>query len=138
MKKIFFLVGIILLIAACSTQKGLVRLESKPDETSAKDSTEYELITFDSHFDTWYETQISKATDRSESYYEYWNHQYVTAWNINAQQPGKRNFFETIVGYNPTVDYGFELNRKLFYYFQYVENVLKINIMDGSPKVVFN
>ena len=52
--------------------------------------------------------------------------------------PRKSSFFEPIIGYDPTVDYGFELNHKLFYYFQYVENVLKIQIMPGGPKVLTN
>ena len=138
MKKIFFLGGIILLIAACSTQKEVVKVEKKPGQGAAADSTKYELITFDSNFETWYKLHASEATDRSEAYYENWNRQYVIAWNIDAQTPGKRNFFEPIVGYDPTVNYGFELNRKLFYYFQYVENVLHIKIMDGGPNIVLN
>jgi len=78
----------------------------------------------------------SPAMYRSQGYYESWNRQYVSAWNANAMNPRKSWFFETIVGYDPTVDYGFELNHELFYYFQYVENVLKIEIMPNSPKAV--
>ena len=55
---------------------------------------------------------------------------------MNAIDSRKNSFFEPIIGYNPEVDYGFELNHKLFYYFQYVENVLKIRIMEGGPKAV--
>ena len=130
--------GIILLIVACSSQKGLVKVESKSEEGQSKDSTKYELITFDTNFDTWYSLHASQATDRSESYYAYWNQLYVAAWNENAQDPRKSSFFQTIVGYDPTIDYGFELNKKLFYYFQYVENVLKIKIMNGSPRMITN
>ena len=50
--------------------------------------------------------------------------------------PRKSSFFEPIIGYEPTVDYGFDLNHELFYYFQYVENVLKIQIMPGGSKAV--
>jgi hypothetical protein len=77
--------------------------------------------------------QNSPAKLRSQSYYENWNRQYVSAWNFNAVQPSKNNFFEPIVGYEPQVDYGFEINHKLFYYFQYVENELKIEIMPNGP-----
>jgi len=34
------------------------------------------------------------------------------------------------------VDYGIEINHELFYYFQYVEQVLKIQIMPGGPRAV--
>ena len=121
------------LLWACSAQKGIVRVE-KSEEVTASDSLEYELVTFDGKFESWYIMQNVPSKFRSQEYYENWNRQYVDAWNYNSTQPGKSNFFEYIHGYNPTVDYGFELNHKLFYYFQYVENVLKIKILPAGPK----
>lgn len=121
------------LVWACSTPKGIVRVE-KSEEVTASDSLEYELVTFDGKFESWYIMQNVSSKFRSQEYYENWNRQYVDAWNYNSTQPGKSNFFEYIHGYNPTVDYGFELNHKLFYYFQYVENVLKIKILPAGPK----
>ncbi len=106
------------------------------DSISAKDSVEYNIETFDTNFENWYQMHNSETTYRSKSYYEQWNRQYVSAWNANATDPGKSKFFEPIVGYDPNIDYGLELNHKLFYYFQYVENVLKIKIMPVSPKAV--
>ena len=47
--------------------------------------------------------------------------------------PGRRSFFQTIIGYEPNVDYGFKLNHKLFYYFQYVEHKLRIPILSNGP-----
>jgi hypothetical protein len=129
--------GIILLIAACSTQKGLVTVKSNIGESSVEDSLEYDLETFDGRFETWYEMHNSPAMYRSQQYYENWNRQYVSAWNYNAMGGRRNSFFEPIIGYEYTVDYGFELNHKLFYYFQYVEHVLKIQIMPGGPRAVF-
>jgi hypothetical protein len=123
------------LLWACATQKGVVRVE-KSDEITANDSLEYELVTFDGKFESWYIMQNVPSRFRSQEYYENWNHQYVNAWNYNSTQSGKNNFFEYIHGYDPTIDYGFELNHKLFYYFQYVENVLKIKILPAGPKAV--
>jgi len=126
---------LILLFWACSAPKGIVKVE-KNEVVAASDSTEYELITFDTKFESWYIMHSSPAMFRSQTYYENWNRQYVSAWNFNAMQPSKSNFFEPIVGYEPEVDYGVEINHKLFYYFQYVENVLKIEIMPNSPRAV--
>ena len=137
MRQIIFWLGIILLIAACSTQKGLVTVKSINGESSVEDSLEYDLETFDGRFETWYEMHNSPAMYRSQQYYENWNRQYVSAWNYNAMGGRRNSFFEPIIGYEYTVDYGFELNHKLFYYFQYVEQVLKIQIMPGGPKAVF-
>lgn len=133
MKKIIFWIGIILVLVACSTKRNIVEIKNKTAEVAAEDSVEYQLETFDQKFETWYLLHNSQAQYRSQSYYEVWNRQYVSAWNANAMNPRRNSFFETIVGYEPTIDYGFELNHKLFYYFQYVERVLKIQIMTGGP-----
>jgi hypothetical protein len=108
----------------------------KSEAILEQDSMEYGVETFDSKFEAWYEINNTPATYRSQTYYENWNRQYVSAWNHRAVSGRNSSFFEPIVGYDPTEDYGFEVNHKLFYYFQYVENVLKIKIMDGSPRVL--
>lgn len=136
MKRLIFLVVALIFIYACSVQQEAVKIESNDVETASEDSVEYILETFDEKFETWYRLHDSPALYRSQDYYEGWNRRYVAAWNYNATDPDKRWFFESVVGYDPTIDYGFELNHKLFYYFQYVENVLKIPIMSGSPNVV--
>lgn len=136
MKKIIFWIGVILAIVACSTKRNIVEIKNKTVEVATEDSLEYQLETFDPKFETWYILHNSPSQYRSQSYYEGWNKQYVSAWNANAMTSRKSSFFEPIVGYDPTTDYGFELNHKLFYYFQYVENVLKIQIMSGGPNAV--
>ncbi len=136
MKQLLFLFTALIFIIACSTQKGIVKIEETKEEVAVEDSLQYELIVFDPKFETWYMIQNSPAKYRSQEYYENWNRQYVSAWNYNSTQAGKRSFFEPIVGYQPNVDYGFELNHKLFYFFQYVERILKIEIMPGGPKSV--
>lgn len=130
--------AIVLLIAACATQKGKVQINSEEDETAVvpADSVEYDIETFDSKFETWYALQNSPAKYRSEVFYESWNEQYVSAWNNKALGPNSNSFFETIVGWDPTIDYDFEVDHELFYYFQYVENVLKIQILPNGPKSV--
>lgn len=134
MKQILFCLGIILFIVACSTQKGVVKVESNNEESVVEDSLEYELETFDGKFESWYVIHKSQAKYRSQQYYENWNRQYVSAWNNNAMHGRRNSFFEPIVGYEYNVDYGFDLNHKLFYYFQYVEHVLKIQIMPGGSR----
>ena len=136
MKQFILFAAILLLGFACSTKKQTVQIKENEETKAAADSLEYSLETFDARFETWYALQNSPARYRSQEYYENWNRQYVTAWNYNATTSRRRGFFEPIVGYDPSVDYGFELNHKLFYYFQYVEHVLNIQIMPGSPRSV--
>jgi len=139
MKKIVFWIGILLFAASCSSQKKLAEKKTKPVVEIAKaDSVEYKLETFDSKFESWYAMQNNPAQYRTQSYYEYWNRQYVSEWNAKAADPIRNPFFETIIGYDPNVNYGFKLNHKLLYYFQYVEHVLKIPILPNGPHVALN
>jgi len=135
MKKLIFGILALFVFFACATHKKAVKVSISPAEEIAEDSVEYDIETFDARFETWYQMRNSPALYRSKQYYESWNKRYVTAWNYNAMTGKHSNFFETIVGYDPTIDYGFELNHELFHYFQYVEHVLKIPIIPGGgPK----
>ncbi len=123
------------MIWACSAPKATVKVEQ--DQPVAKvDSVEYGIETYDSKFETWYASHKKPSMDRSLQYYENWNRKYVSAWNHKSIELGKGSFFSPITGYHSNEEYGFELNHKLFHYFQYVENVLKIEIMRGGPKFV--
>ena len=135
MKRLIFLISVALFIFACSTQKKAIKADEISDEKVVSDSLEYDMETFDENFESWYLLHNSPAKYRSLEYYENWNRQYVSVWN-NKARTTKNEFFESVVGYDPNAHYGFELNHKLFYYFQYVENVLKIKIMPGGPKVL--
>ena len=121
---------------ACSGTKQVAESETSSVEVTGKDSIEYDVETFNAKFDIWYELQNTPVNYRSQAYYESWNKQYVSAWNAKCASPSPSWNFEPVVGYDPTEDYGFEMNHKLFYYFMYVENVLKKKIIPGGPHVV--
>ena len=135
MKKIAGFIIIFLFILACSTPKN-IQVNKTDAETTAEDSTEYDVEMFDGKFDAWYQRYQTPSTYRQQSYYESWNKQYVTMWNSKATSSSGKFPFDPVVGYNPGEDYGFELNHKLFHYFMYVENVLKISIMPGGPHFI--
>lgn len=133
MKKIYILMILAVVIVSCSGPKSMVKIEPADNAQIQNDSTEYELITFDSAFESWYSMHNSRANYRSQEYYESWNRQYVRQWNYLSMHSRRRSFFEPIVGYEYGTDYGLELNHKLFYYFQYVERVLRIPILPNAP-----
>ncbi len=135
MKWIFFIVVLGFFVFACSSQKNAVQVNKSDSEIVAEDSIEYDVEMFDTKFDNWYQFYNTPANYRSQAYYENWNRQYVNAWNALCANPTRKWNFEPVVGYNPTEDYGFELNHKLFYYFMYVENVLKLRILPNGPKI---
>jgi hypothetical protein len=136
MKQFFILLTIILFVWACSGPKTVVETEKEEVPETASDSVSYAIETYDAKFKTWYDLKKSQDTKQSQKYYENWNKKYVKEWNRLASQKDKNDFFVPIVGYNRTKDLGFAINHQLFYYFQYVENVLKMQILSDGPKVV--
>lgn len=136
MKQIFLLPVILMLLFSCNAPKQLATNQEAPTLEESGNDMEYDVEMFNEQFESWYLIQDSPSTYRTQAYYENWNKQYVAAWNIKCASPQDGWDFDRVVGYNPSEDYGFELNHKLFYYFQYVEHVLDIPILVNGPKVV--
>jgi hypothetical protein len=137
MKQIFIFLIAVIFVWACSAPKTTVQVE-KTGPVAVMDSIVYDIEMFDSEFETWYAANKGPAANRPLGYYENWNRQYVLAWNHKAISKNKNPFFTPIRGYSSKEEYGFDVNHKLFYYFQYVENVLGIEIMPNGPNVVRN
>jgi hypothetical protein len=91
-----------------------------------QDSIEYELLIIDAGFDTWLQTNRKPKWYYSNDYLATWNYQYVLAWNERARNPEFWNRypdhpFILEIDYRPNIDYGLELNYKLYHYFKYIE-----------------
>lgn len=119
-----------LMIAACGSQRPLQKASAP--EITPDDSTEYELIVFDHGFETWYLLKKSPALDHGLQYYKTWNRQYVDEWNYRS---GTSRFFSSHINYDTSENYPFEIEHKLYYYFQYVEQELGIPILRGRSRI---
>jgi hypothetical protein len=138
MKTLGYVLMFVCVLTACTLQKKATGFDIKSAETTPNDSTEYELIIIDPGFDSWFLIHSRPLWYHSKEYLESWNQQYVSAWNAKALSPRYSRFFESTINWDPFVDYGLEINHMLFYYFQYVEKELKINILPQGmgPKSV--
>ena len=97
------------LFFSCTSQKEVA--QNKKGRCAIKDSTQYELIVFDSGFDFWLASHQSVASQHSESYYQSMNHLYAIEWNR---------------------DYGFDFNYKLYMYFRFFEDTNRIKLIPGN------
>ena len=120
-----------IIFAACSTQK--VAKKQAP-RIEVNDSTQYELLVFDTEFETWYTLKNSPASSRSKDYYHNWNIQYVQEWNNRVTTSHNSQIYGGPIDYHASEDYPFEIEHKLFYYFQFVEQELKIPLLPNSPR----
>ena len=139
MKRLLIFLSVLGILWACSGPKKVADTEkAEPDaETkNVKDSVSYVMETFDAKFEKWYNLHKSPSMFRPQEFYEKWNRKYVSEWNKKSELKENSDFFVPIVGYDRKKDYGFAMNHQLFYYFQYVENVLKIKILTEGPNVV--
>lgn len=132
MRKFINLILFVAVIAICScgTNKKIAVNQSdnrvsfsNPEE----DSIEYEILIIDPGFEIWFITNRKPIWYHEQFYLENWNIRYVSAWNekvmnVRFQLQYPRNPFEQIINYQAFVDYGIDVNHKLFYYFKYVEN----------------
>lgn len=127
MKTVFYYVAIGLLIAACSSTKKTGIQEGKSSQEVvriANDSLEYEIIIMDIGFETYLNTIAKPMNFYSKEYYETKNRFYVTEWNIRARNPlrYRGDIYENEINYDFNVDYGLEVNYKLYNYFKFVEH----------------
>ncbi|MEX0982231.1 MAG: DUF6146 family protein [Bacteroidales bacterium] len=129
MKKYISLFTILFSLAPLlSAQQDTLKL--KKNEVS-KDSVEYELIIIDPGFEFFLATQ-KPMEFYSQSYYETWNYRYVTEWNYRHSQPlTYGDIYETYIDYSPHIDYGLELNYKLYYYFRFFEKKHGVKLLPG-------
>ena len=141
MKKLIYIFAIIsFLIFSCGTQNqtvafsGNVKEKEKPVRI-ANDSLEYEIIIIDIGFNAFLNTRARPMSFYSQNFLETRNRYYVTEWNIRAQNPSRYgvNIYENIIDYQSNVDYGLEVNYKLFWYFQFAQR--KYNMKLGPFRV---
>jgi len=121
MKRIFILGMLALAVWACSAVKETSKKSSILTK-SPGDSTEYELIIIDIRFDTWYQYNYTPAKDYSNEYYRSRNLVAVTNWNDYYPRGRYHRVIDCRIDYQPNIDYGIEVNRKLFWYFKYIQS----------------
>lgn len=132
MKKLMLLL-IVILVASVQTygQQDTLRFEPAGE---ASDSVEYELIVMDPGYESYLAMQPSMEF-YSKHYYENWNMRYVREWNYRHSQPLRYgDMYQTYIDYRPNIDYGLELNYKLYHYFRFFE---KENGVDLLPEKAF-
>ena len=129
--KIIGILVLSVLMYACGSSS-LKDPQTKKEEpvVIANDSLEYEVIIFDIGFNNYLASQARPIGYYSQNYLENWNIIYVTNWNIRAQNPTRYNqdIYQNIIDYSSSIDYGMDVNYKLFNYFQFAQQKYKMRL----------
>lgn len=89
----------------------------------SNDSVEYEIIILEPGFFNWLQSIARPEGYYSQSFLENRNNIMVITWNQRVMQPNlfNPNLYELQINYNPGIDYGYEVNYKLYNYFIYFQ-----------------
>jgi hypothetical protein len=144
----FLLVCIVAMAgASCSNAKSAIGTSEREIQsfnqtqgdtvTIRSDKTEYEIIIIEPGFNYWLQ-----SIARPEGYYsQFWlenrNRIYVINWNQRVLQPQDFDprLYEMQINYDPNIDYGYELNYKLYNYFIYFQRKYKQQLGPFVPRI---
>lgn len=145
MKTLVLTILISLFIFSCNTAKQSIsnkdeRLENlKLNDTVSisNEELEYEIIIIEPGFNFWLASRARPEGYYSQQYLESRNLIYVTEWNNRVNQPFRfdPNLYEMQIDYSPSIDYGYEVNYKLYNYFIYFQLTYKQQLAGFVPRI---
>ncbi|MBF4469969.1 MULTISPECIES: DUF6146 family protein [Flavobacterium] len=131
MKNSICILLLLSIIIACSTSKSNVSTAEKPKAASSNDTIkivneelEYEVIIIEPGFDFWLQSTAYPRGYYSQGYMENKNNFYILEWNSRVRQPQiyPPNLYEMTIDYDPTINYGYEVNYLIYNYMIYFQN----------------
>ena len=141
--KISILVSILILIVNCNTTKHNNTNESKAITTVSdtlkisNPDLEYEILIIEPGFNTWLETSAKPSGFYSKTFMETRNIEYVNIWNqrVNQYRNNTKGLYEMEIDYQSNIDYGYDVNYKLYNYFIYFQLTYKQRLGVFSPRI---
>lgn len=121
-----------------SEEEKMAFAQTKGDTIAISDEkTEYEIIIIEPGFDAWLQSVAKPEGYYSQSYLENRNYIYVVEWNSRVSQPFtyNPNLYEMQIDYNPNIDYGYEVNYKLYNYFIYFQRKYNQRLGPFVPRI---
>jgi hypothetical protein len=145
MKTIVYFLIICGFITSCNTSKNtsstkderLANSKLSDTVTIANDELEYQIIIIEPGFNGWLASTARPEGFYSQQYMENRNIIYVNEWNNRVLQPLRYNpsLYEMQIDYRSGIDYGYEVNYKLYNYFIYFQLTYKQQLAGFVPRI---
>lgn len=142
MKHIIYIFSITLALLSCgSSQTTLDNAAADvPEEDIVRitnDDIEYEIIIIEPGFNGWLQSIARPRGYYSQSFMEARNQLYVTEWNSRVLQVDRfdPSLYEMQIDYRPNIDYGYEVNYKLYNYFIYFQLTHNQRLTATIPRI---
>ncbi|WP_282054799.1 DUF6146 family protein [Maribacter luteus] len=146
--KIFgILIMVVMMVSSCGGAKESLSIsddEKKAFTQKVGDTiniadtkTEYEIIIIEPGFNFWLNSIAKPEGYYSQSYLENRNNVYVIEWNQRVMQPQvyDPDLYELQIDYSPNIDYGYEVNYKLYNYFIYFQRKYNQRLGPFIPRI---
>ncbi len=145
-----FISLIILFISSCGSTKNTSAFKDISDTEKisfaqkqadtiiiANENANYEIIIVEPGFNSWLASTAKPIGYYSQSYLENRNVIMVTAYNQRVMQPQRFNpsLYEMQINYQSHIDYGYEVNYKLYNYFIYFQRKYRQRLGSFMPRI---
>lgn len=143
MKTIYLILIISVVALSCNSTRQPVsnseeiNLAQNDTVKISSDNVEYEITIIEPGFNNWLLTRAKPEGYYSIDFMENRNWIYVTEWNQRVLQPQRynNNLYEMQINYEKGVDYGYEVNYKLYNYFIYFQLKYKQQLSYFIPRI---
>jgi hypothetical protein len=143
MKRITQLLILAVLIVCCGSSQSITENNNQidiPEEDIvriANDDLEYEITIIEPGFNAWLLSIARPEGYYSQNFMETRNQQMVINWNIRVLQPQQYdiNLYQMQIDYDSNIDYGYDVNYKLYNYFIYFQLTYKQQLSSFVPRI---
>lgn len=134
MKNLVFILAISSVLFSCGTGNTAMGDATSQSDTIriANDSLEYEIIIIEPGFESWLISQPPRGF-YGQSLLESKNRSFVVEYNNRVLHRGQypSNLYSEQINYDPSVDYGYEVNYLLYNYFIYFQKKYNQHFIGG-------
>lgn len=136
MKTLLLLVAISITIFSCGTGNTINNTATEVSKNDTlkivNEALDYEIIIVEPGFDSWLLSQPPRGF-YGQTKLESKNRMFVSEYNSRVMQPNQYSpgLYAERINYEPTVDYGYEVNYLLYNYFVYFQEEYDQNFIAG-------
>ncbi|TVZ55888.1 hypothetical protein OD91_1161 [Lutibacter sp. Hel_I_33_5] len=137
LKNILFLLITTIFMACGSAPINTSSNQQEEPVIIANEELQYEIIILDIGFNNYLNTIAQPEGYYDQSFMETRNRVFVANWNNRAQNPTQydASIYENIIDYQPNINYGYEVNYKLFNYFLFAQRKYKMTLGFGTARL---
>ncbi|PRX55087.1 DUF6146 family protein [Flagellimonas meridianipacifica] len=118
-------------------EKAYFNLEDEDPVEISDEETEYDIIILEPGFNAWLKGIARPEGFYSQQFLENRNNILVIQWNIRVQQPFNFDpqLYQFQIDYSPSIDYGYEVNYKLYNFFIYFQRKYNQRLGPFFPRI---